>query len=94
MLCDDCSQIIIDPRQLTYELGHKNGGYLTGTGLLRFDQYPEFPVLKASGEAGCQLCISIRDEIMRYIKNNLVQGTQPKGRRGLGTCEADFSELD
>jgi hypothetical protein len=31
---------------------------------------------------------------MRYIKNNLVQGTQPKGRRGLGTCEADFSELD
>src|SRR5882757_9726515 len=33
MLCDDCSQIIIDPRQFTYELGHKNGGYLAGTGL-------------------------------------------------------------
>ena len=33
MLCGDCSQIIIDPRYFTYELGHKNGGYLAGTGL-------------------------------------------------------------
>jgi hypothetical protein len=93
MLCDDCSQITIDPRKITGDLDSINSQYQTGTGLLRFDQYPEFPLLKASGEAGCQLCISLRDEIMRYVESNLIQGTQPKGLRALGTSKTGFSEL-
>jgi hypothetical protein len=89
MLCDDCSQIIIDPRQITGKPISIIEGYSTGRP--RSDRYPEFPALKASGEAGCQLCTSIRDEILRYIEGDV---GPPPGLRDLGTREADFCESD
>jgi hypothetical protein len=89
--CEDCSKIIIDPKKLTKRprlqpAGFKgilrdNDQYAVGT---RSDFYPDFPALKKSGEAGCDLCISLRERIVRDF-----QERPPKMREPNASLDAE-----
>jgi hypothetical protein len=84
-LCEDCSKIIIDPKKLTKRprlqpSGFKgiirdNDQYAAGT---RYDLYPDFPTLKKSGEAGCDLCIPLRERIMHDFHEKPPKMREPK----------------
>ena len=71
-LCEDCKSIVIDPSKIIETKGFNATGreYLNSAGRyevgkVRFDQYPSFPALEASGDSGCELCISLRRRFLQ-----------------------------
>jgi hypothetical protein len=75
MLCENCKQITIDPKRMTARPSRQRnfdtdwaGKYEVGK--TRVDQYPDFIVLKVSGDAGCDLCSSLRQRLLQDFDQN------------------------
>jgi hypothetical protein len=81
-LCEDCKSIVIGPRKIIETKGFDatRREYSTSVGRYevgeaRFDQYPSFPALKASGDSGCELCVALRPSFLQEFEE-----TPPKNQ--------------
>jgi hypothetical protein len=99
MLCVYCSQVDIDPRIMKdfrgrnlRETMNSNSWYTTGQS--RSDLYPDFPGLKASAEAGCQLCSSLRHQILQSFEQKPLEFKSQDPLWFRFSDEDDDSEID